>query len=113
MKYNEACRKAREEKNITLREIAEATGYSVQNVCNFEHGRTNNAILYHFYLMNIITSRDMNILCDDVPEIDSITDEQFNELFYRRISVAEDKYSKGLDDYEEELKRQEERDSWL
>ena len=113
MKYNEACKKAREDKNITLREIAEATGYSVQNVCNFEHGRTNNAMLYNFYLMNIITSRDMNILCDDVPEIDEITPEQFNELFYRGISESNDVYSKALDEYEDELKQQEKRDSWL
>lgn len=113
MKIHEACKKARLDKGITLNEVSKATGYSVQNVCNFEHGRTNNALLYHFYLMNIITKRDIDILCDNAPEIDELTDEQFNDLFYRGISIADDVYSKGLDDYEDELKQQEKRDSWL
>lgn len=113
MKIHEACKKARLDKKITLNEIAQATGYSVQNICNFEHGRTNNGFLYNFYLMNIITARDIDILCDDAPDIDEMTTEQFNDLFYRGIRDVDDVYSKELDEYEKELKQQEKRDSWL
>ena len=54
MKYYEACRLARIKRGIPLREVAEATRYTVQNVSAFEHGKVSNSTLYNYYILYII-----------------------------------------------------------
>lgn len=68
MKYYEACKKMREKRHITLKQVAHSTGYSVQNISAFEHGRINNSIIYNFYLLYIVRESDLRKLVDDAPE---------------------------------------------
>lgn len=44
-----SCREWRLNNGFTLKDIAIDSGYSIQNICAFEHGRTNNMIILLTY----------------------------------------------------------------
>ena len=46
------CKRYRENHGITQKHVAEKTGYSEQNISSFETGRTNNLVLFLWYLDN-------------------------------------------------------------
>lgn len=45
------CRRARRRRDYTQKHIAQETGYSVESICGFEHGRSCNAKLLLWYLL--------------------------------------------------------------
>lgn len=45
------CRRARRRRDLTQKQVATMTGYSVENICGFEHGRTSNAKLLVWYIV--------------------------------------------------------------
>lgn len=46
------CRRARRRRDLTQKQVAECTGYSVENICAFEKGRNSNSRLLIWYLLN-------------------------------------------------------------
>lgn len=46
------CRKLRHEKGLRLKDVAQETGYSVENIQAFERGRNRNALILLWYLYN-------------------------------------------------------------
>lgn len=55
---------------LTSYDIADITGYAPQTIIQFENGKNNNMLLYHFYL-NYVMKRHIykegkKILCDDL-----------------------------------------------
>lgn len=60
-----ACRQVRQELGYQQMDVAVDTGYSVENVCTFEAGGNNNAILLSWYMNkanNILVGRYSNEL---------------------------------------------------
>lgn len=51
-KMGKACRIWRVQMGIRLREVARGTGYSENNIWNFEKGRNNSATILFWYLLN-------------------------------------------------------------
>ena len=49
-----------------LKEVATDVGYSVENVCAFEHGRNDNTLIFIWYLSKGLTINQ--IMGDDVIE---------------------------------------------
>lgn len=48
-KIGEGLKKARQENNMTIREIASEFGVTQNTICNFESGKSNNLILFLKY----------------------------------------------------------------
>ena len=46
----QACKAYREDLGIKQSQVAKETGYSEQNISSFENGRTNNMIIFLWYL---------------------------------------------------------------
>lgn len=46
------CRRARRRRDFTQKQVADMTGYSVENICAFEKGRNSNARLLLWYMLN-------------------------------------------------------------
>lgn len=53
VKLGKLCRRARRRRDITQKQVASATGYSVENICGFEHGRSANAKLLLWYIFEM------------------------------------------------------------
>ena len=76
MKFYEACKAFREKRGVRLVDVARDTGYSVQNISAFEHGRTSNASIYNYYLNHIVDCKELVykdsdsvvVVCDEVPD---------------------------------------------
>lgn len=52
MLIGEMCKRHREKYGIKQSQVAEEVGYSEQNISSFETGRTNNLLIFLFYINN-------------------------------------------------------------
>lgn len=51
MKIGKVCRSARRRRDLTQSQVAQITGYSVENICAFENGRNRNMNILLFYIV--------------------------------------------------------------
>lgn len=49
----------------TQAEVANSTGYSVESICAFEHGRTNNAEIFSWYIGKGVIEHDQRFRNED------------------------------------------------
>ena len=52
MLIGEMCKEHREDIGIKQSQVAETVGYSEQNISSFETGRTNNLLIFLYYINN-------------------------------------------------------------
>ena len=56
------CKQHREKLGVKQSQVAEETGYSEQNISSFETGRTNNMIIFLWYINNGVIDDENKIL---------------------------------------------------
>lgn len=60
MLMGEMCKRYRENVGITQAQVAEETGYSEQNISSFETGRTNNMLIFLYYVNRGVLDLNLN-----------------------------------------------------
>ena len=58
----ESLKRTRQEKNMTIREVASELGVTQNTICNFESGKSNNLILFFKYCYLFDKRMGLNIL---------------------------------------------------
>lgn len=56
------CKQHREKLGVKQSQVATETGYSEQNISSFETGRTNNMIIFLWYINNGVIDNENKIL---------------------------------------------------
>ena len=56
----EMCKRHRENSGVTQAQVAEDTGYSEQNISSFETGRTNNMLIFLYYVNRGVLDTGLN-----------------------------------------------------
>lgn len=57
-KVGKICQECRKEKHKLQQEVAEDTGYSVENISAFENGRNDNLKIFLWYICNTDLTTD-------------------------------------------------------
>lgn len=60
MLVGEMCKRHRENSGVTQAQVAEDTGYSEQNISSFETGRTNNMLIFLYYVNRGVLDTGLN-----------------------------------------------------